>query len=1703
MKRSSEKNRFYRSAAAAAVIAALAWASSPVWADTGTVSMTEVTSSVPGAVEDTPAALSISGSGTLAETESENDLTQTVTSSGKPAVYLASDDGAITIRATESVIVAGTSPVLIASGSSITWTHGYSVAPTSTDSKIIIPDLISSSMSGGHSGSIDIEAGTKDAAGSITLGDGYILLAGDESGSPLSFTVNGEGTADSVVVNSSIVASGAGTTADLSLSGSQSSFSGSAEAANGAAIRLNVKGALDENKKPTGTISGSMTALNGGSVTVTASDTDASGAVFMAGPGGSVTVNLTGNSIQNLGTSYIAYVYGKGSEFKETAGAGTAITGNLMGLCGSHTEFQSDGEWTGDADLSSPRVISFLSEEVKTTGNTPLASSMSIISNGSWTGDAQVFFPDETATENSESPYYGLVPADAVLSVTSNGTWDGNAAASGRGTRLDITIGEQKAADAEQPSAVWTGDTYAHDKGTAKILVNGQWTGELRAEGLSDSTVTVNQGGVWRYAKQNTYVQAAAVSLMSLSESDGYTTLSLDLESEADSDSDSDSASASAHSSVAPLLTVVYPQQLAPVTANITGGSHAAVTVDGNWYGSAVLSDSSAMEVTIGKSGAWTYAAPDATGSGGYITTMAAVSATGSSYIPTFYSSGEGGMVTAGVTGGSTMAVTVDGTWTGSAMVSYWDQQDIPYTTAAYYLTSAAAVNNTDEAEETASETAATGFEDNVKSFDATVNGEWVGSLYSDAGAYTHVTVGESGVWRYDPDATLLSGYSTSSGLPYNVRPAFMTALLLNQSHFEADIDGTLYGAVAAGSDSASFKITIGKNGVWTNRYPNDPVVEGTTETEGSEENSDFVLSSTRSGPFTALLAMKSSGTVNVNGEWTGDAFVTDLSDLTVNIGETGLWQLSPDNETMSAEVTFSSGQTKTVTGVDPVIAFVENGASLKFDNKGRMIGSITVYGKVDPSTINTDSDATVTAMLALGTQTASDDASETDETETQLTKSQVDGTVSGHWTGSLYTAFGAKSKVTVEAGGLWDNTFVISNDIMAAFYEGQATVIDNGTLRGTVFSVSKGTLLDITVGSGGLWEVGRDPMSERPGVAFAGDSATLNIDVKAGGAFTGDVLAMESAAVSVKADGAWTGNAVSDAASLTVSGSGSWNGNIWAKNGGTAVVNLSGTWTGTVKDTELETPAAYLGYKANTPPFSSDESDVVSALMTSLAVTTEPDTPTVPESGLVSVNLSGPAAVWNMTESTTVKALNLGSGTVSFPAPASSDTFTGTTLTVDGDFSGDGGTIVMNTALESDDSATDLLKISGNASGSAYVRVNNVGGKGSTTSDGIKVIEIAGDSAAVFKTAGTVRGGAYVYDLGKGTDGNWYLSSLYSPEPEPAPEPDIRKHKVRPEAAAYATNLYAANTLFSMKLSDRAGESAYTEALKDTARNAHGVWIRTEGGHTRHEMTDSQTTTRGDWGLVQVGGDIASWPASGAHRYHVGLMAGYAHETSKTGSSAVNYKAKGKVNGYSVGLYGTWMNSDPTGAGPYVDTWLSYQRFKNTVESSDMEVEESYHTKGFTASLEAGYTFALKDWKGSNGTENAARLRFETQVIRMGVRGGDHLESTRTLVQGTGAGNVRTRVGVTAYHLFSNSAKGSALKPYLSLNWFHDTKSFGSVMDGVTDKITGSRNFGEVKLGLEGKLTKNVNLWGAAGYQMGSHGLRNAEALLGLKYLF
>lgn len=104
--------------------------------------------------------------------------------------------------------------------------------------------------------------------------------------------------------------------------------------------------------------------------------------------------------------------------------------------------------------------------------------------------------------------------------------------------------------------------------------------------------------------------------------------------------------------------------------------------------------------------------------------------------------------------------------------------------------------------------------------------------------------------------------------------------------------------------------------------------------------------------------------------------------------------------------------------------------------------------------------------------------------------------------------------------------------------------------------------------------------------------------------------------------------------------------------------------------------------------------------------------------------------------------------------------------LIVKGNYVGNGGSLVLSTALAGDNSATDKLVISGNSSGSTSVVVNNSGGKGGQTVNGIQIVSVAGKSDGVFTLANRPVAGAYDYFLYQGTptqaDGNWYLRSTF-----------------------------------------------------------------------------------------------------------------------------------------------------------------------------------------------------------------------------------------------------------------------------------------------------------------------------------------------------
>lgn len=116
---------------------------------------------------------------------------------------------------------------------------------------------------------------------------------------------------------------------------------------------------------------------------------------------------------------------------------------------------------------------------------------------------------------------------------------------------------------------------------------------------------------------------------------------------------------------------------------------------------------------------------------------------------------------------------------------------------------------------------------------------------------------------------------------------------------------------------------------------------------------------------------------------------------------------------------------------------------------------------------------------------------------------------------------------------------------------------------------------------------------------------------------------------------------------------------------------------------------------------------------------------------------------------------------------------------------------MTFNATLGGDNSPTDKMNVKGDTQGNTRVRVDNIGGVGAQTVNGIELIEVGGNSAGNFAlTTGTVEAGAYVYTLakGKGNDEkNWYLTSKWDGvTPADTPDPINNPPVVDPEGPSF-----------------------------------------------------------------------------------------------------------------------------------------------------------------------------------------------------------------------------------------------------------------------------------------------------------------------------
>jgi fibronectin-binding autotransporter adhesin len=308
-----------------------------------------------------------------------------------------------------------------------------------------------------------------------------------------------------------------------------------------------------------------------------------------------------------------------------------------------------------------------------------------------------------------------------------------------------------------------------------------------------------------------------------------------------------------------------------------------------------------------------------------------------------------------------------------------------------------------------------------------------------------------------------------------------------------------------------------------------------------------------------------------------------------------------------------------------------------------------------------------------------------------------------------------------------------------------------------------------------------------------------------------------------------------------------------------------------------------------------------------------------------------------------------------------------GTVLTVTGNYVGSGGTIYLNTALGDDTSPTDRLLIGGDTSGTSILNVANVGGTGAPTVEGIKLVDVAGVSAAsaftlqgdyVFEGEQAVVGGAYAYRLYQGStsapnDGDWYLrSALIDGEEEPLLQPGV------PIYEAYAGVLQSFNQLGTLqqRLGNRSwtvvaeGADAISEEM-DVARRI-GIWARIEGAHADFEPETSTSGADYDVSLWRLTGGVdtiltetASGQLLGGVAVHFGTVS--SHVDSLFGSGGID------ATGYGVSGSLTWYGN----GGFYVDGQAQVTGYDSDLFSSTagLGLVEGNNGFGYSLGIEVG----------------------------------------------------------------------------------------------------------------------------------------------------
>ena len=483
--------------------------------------------------------------------------------------------------------------------------------------------------------------------------------------------------------------------------------------------------------------------------------------------------------------------------------------------------------------------------------------------------------------------------------------------------------------------------------------------------------------------------------------------------------------------------------------------------------------------------------------------------------------------------------------------------------------------------------------------------------------------------------------------------------------------------------------------------------------------------------------------------------------------------------------------------------------------------------------------------------------------------------------------------------------------------------------------------------------------------------------------------------------------------------------------------------------------------------------------------------------------------------------------------------------LTIQGNYTGNNGTLRLNSVLAGDGAASDRLVVSSGAiGGSTQLLINNLNGAGAATAqNGIQVVEArdgAVSTATAFVQTQTLSAGAYDYRLFKGgvtagSENSWYLRStlVAPPAPAPAPEPGEPTQPTQPGEpvviAPAATPPVAAPAPGQVELpAPIQGESLplyrpevplYATAPRGAAiiaRQALGTfhqrqgdqqllqgdgavpasWGQAYGGALRQQWSGTVSPSLdGDLYGFKVGQDLYAKVGDSGYRQHIGIYVSHSRLDAdvKGFALAVENRSVGdlELDGDSVGAY--WTLVGPQGG--YLDAALQYTNLDGRARS-DRGDKLNIDGHAWTASLESGYPIALSErWV----------LEPQAQVIAQKVSL-DSASDSVSHISHDAQVELTGRLGVRLEGAFKGSSD-RLLQPYAQVNLWHgdggrDTLTF----DGV-DKIKTDYRYTSVQLesGVVAQVNEALSLHGGVQYtaNLDSRQQEASGVNLGLRWQF